>query len=281
MLQIFRSNHLRKLIAIVPAIIIVGLTLFVFYSVPRVGPSENVQLPGIPLAAIEDLYPVQVDKTGGLSLDVAVFVKALTQLDHRHSPRAIADLIYFGQANNVSLMLSDNEKKLYADFLNKHPFAEDDVARYMDKHLQQYIDIVTSMGKTFTGTGVEIVLHDMRNPLKAIIAIKNPISGRRVGDPTTNFGLQMIKSYTSVPYGQPSLVAYPLKLKDGRAIKSTTIPVYDEEYGLIATICINIDISHLDPEVFPVETAAFLKAFRATDASTHVDEMIENSRSVK
>ena len=276
MFDILKSNHSRKLTAIMPAIIIVGLTLFVFYSAPR--EESTIQLPGMPLAAMDDIYPVREDKMGGVTLDLGVFVLAINQLDQRHSPRAVSDLIYLGQANNISLMLSDKEKKLYAAFLKSHQFAEVDTARYVDKHLQQYVDTVAAMGKSFAGTGVEIVLHDMRNPFKSIIAIQNPISGRRVGDSATKSGLRMIKLYGTQVDVQPSLVAFPQNLKDGRTVKTTTIPIYDSVYGLVALICINIDISHLDPELFPIESAAFLKAIRATDTNTHVDDMLENPR---
>lgn len=53
-----------------------------------------------------------------------------------------------------------------------------EVDREKDRIFQSYADIVNGIGQTFAGTPVEIVLHDTRNPLRSIVAVQNPISGR-------------------------------------------------------------------------------------------------------
>ena len=277
MLSFLKTNWTGRLVTLVPAVIIVGLTLFIFFSQSEEAPSIQGSLPGEPLSVFEDLYPVRLDAAGNVTLDLDKFSKALVEVEKKQSPRAAADLIYFGQANNISLMLSDKDKASYGNFIRNHLYAESNAQRFQDQHFQPYRDIVNGIGQTFAGTGIEVVLHDMRNPLKAIIAIQNPISGRRVGDPTTNFGLRMIKNYSLVDHGQSSLVSYGLKLKDGRDVKSTTIPIYDRVYGMIGAICINIDITNLDPNKNPAEVAAFINLFKAIDPNEKIAEIIDSS----
>ncbi len=280
MLDIRNTAFARQMMAVVPAILVVGLTLFLVLSRPNDVARVSGSLPGTPLFFMEDLYPVKVDGTGTVVLDLGKFVKALNDIEQRNSPRALAELIYFGQTNNLLLMLNDKERKQYSDLLTKYPYAEDVNNQYSNQYLQSYRDIVNGLGQTFAGTGIELVLHDMRNPLKSVVAIQNPISGRRVGDPTTNFGVQMIKSFSVAGARLPSMISYGLKLKDGRDVKSSTVPIYDPVYGLIAALCINIDITKLDPSTNPADVARFLMHFRAVDPNEPISEMIESSRVV-
>lgn len=265
----------------VPALLIAAISIYVLgYRAPT-NPDPKV-LPGRALAAYDDLYPIRADEAGALYLDRERFTKAVDYLTEHPSPRAIADLIYLGNSNNVTLMLDGATKAKYL-LLSQQPdyAALGEVDREKDRIFQSYRDIVNGMGQTFAGTPIEIVLHDTRNPLRSIIAVQNPISGRRLGDTNTNFGIQLIKNYS---YGEGqgqgrggSFISYDLALKDGRAVKSTTIPIFHDVYGLIGFICINIDISKLDKQ-HPEAVAHFIASFRATMANDAISEMIQNSK---
>jgi predicted transcriptional regulator YheO len=148
---------------------------------------------------------------------------------------------------------------------------------YRNDLFRVYRDIVNGIGQTFSGTGIEIVLHDVRNPLRSIVAIQNPISGRRLDDPTTNFGLELIKDYSIIPYPGRSYVNYELTLSDGRRIKATTIPLYNKRHGLIGFICMNIDISRLSTKD-SVYLHSFLSRFTAISENHKIDELIEISK---
>lgn len=137
---------------------------------------------------------------------------------------------------------------------------------------------MNGIGQTFSGTPIEIVLHDTRNPLISIVAVQNPISGRRLGDPNTNFGIQLIRNYSQSDRGSgQSFVSYGLTLKDGRQVKSTTIPLFNNVYGLIGFICLNIDISKMDGND-PVAIGRFIEAFRSVTENEAISEMIQNSK---
>lgn len=235
-------------------------------------------LSGKPLAAFDALYPVVIDSQGQVQLDKERYVKAIDFLKANPSEQAIADLIYLGQQNNITIALSPEEKSDYQSLANK--LSSEDLNRIINKRdalFQTYKDIVDGVGLTFAGTGVEIVLHDTRNPIKSIIALQNPISGRQLGHPNTNFGVQLIKDYSAVNMRGTSYISYPLALKDGRAVKSTTIPIFDERYGLIGFICINIDISRLK-DMNPDAVNSFVRAVTKHHDQAKITELIDNAK---
>lgn len=218
----FLSGSAAKIFlsVIVPAVLIAALTVYVMGYRPSPNEAPSV-LPGKPLAAFDDLYPIRANESGGLYLDKERFVAAVEHFSRNPSPHAIADIIYLGNANNVQLMLSEPEKALYQKLAEQPDYVSlREVNRQKDRVFSAYKDIVNGIGQTFAGTPIEIVLHDTRNPLKSIVAIQNPISGRRLGDTNTNFGIQLIKNYSQSegPGQGAAFVAYGLTLKDGRKI---------------------------------------------------------------
>ena len=274
------STKLNKsAVVILAALIVCVLTGVVYYfnNKPQFI-SATKTLTGKPLAAYDDIYPIVVDGSGILHLDKDRFVNAVAYLNEQPSQQAIADLIYLGQQNNITLELSSEQKAAYQKVASK--LSTDDIARITEQRdnlFRTYRDIVNGIGQTFAGTGIEIVLHDTRNPIKSIVAIQNTIFGRLLGGPNTNFGVQLIKDYSAVNLRGSSYISYPLAAKDGRAVKSSTVPLFDERYGLIGFICINIDIS----KVRSADRAAvnsFIQALIRTEEQPHISEMVDNSK---
>jgi predicted transcriptional regulator YheO len=264
------------LLGIVPAFI-ASCFVYLIFSIPDNKVHVN-ELPGRALASYPNLYPITHDREGKLTLDTSLFMKAVNHLLKNEDPRAAADLIYLGQTNNINLLLSNSEKQSYAQLHNHFDYSEFElVNEYRNDLFHVYRDIVNGIGQTFTGTGIEIVLHDTRNPLKSIVAIQNPISGRRLGDSNTNFGLELIKDYSIIRHPGSSYISYDLLLKDGRKVKSSTIPLYNKRYGLIGFICLNIDISKLSTSESAF-TNSFLENFTATTNNQKIKELIENSQ---
>lgn len=261
---------------LVPAAIVLGSLLY--FLTNSASNDRYATLTGQPLAAKEAIYPVVFNSDGKMVLDKDRFVLAIEYLTNNPAQqKAAADLMYLGQANHIEMTLSDGEKKKYHELVGKGFFSEfEDSNKQKDLLLQSYKQIVEGIGKTFAGTNTEIVLHDTRDPLHSVSAIQNPISGRKLGDNNSNFGVGLIKLYSAPDSMPTNFVSYPLKLKDGRDVKSTTIPLFDQRLGLIGFICINIDISKLDgSKAHAKESQAIIDNFKLTQPNVAIQEVIE------
>ncbi|MGY2291903.1 helix-turn-helix transcriptional regulator [Pseudomonas sp. SDO528_S397] len=104
--------------------------------------------------------------------------------------------------------------------------------------ISQLEQIAEGLSKTFSPF-CEVVLHDLRDPEQAILAIHNNLSGRQPGDPATELGLARIADPD-----YPQVVAnYPNQLSDGRQVKSTSIGIKDSSGKYVAALCMNVDLS--------------------------------------
>ncbi|MGO3030079.1 helix-turn-helix transcriptional regulator [Pseudomonas helleri] len=104
--------------------------------------------------------------------------------------------------------------------------------------ISQMEHIAEGLSQTFTPF-CEVVLHDLRDPEHAILAIHNNLSGRAVGDPATELGLARIADPA-----YPQVIAnYPNQFKDGRQVKSTSIGIKDSSGHYVAALCMNIDLT--------------------------------------
>src|SRR6516225_5530485 len=81
--------------------------------------------------------------------------------------------------------------------------------------LREAAKIVQALGRMLAPC-CEVVLHELSNPDHAILAIENPLSGRRIGEPTTEMGLARI----NVPNFPDVVQNYANSLPDGRQVKS-------------------------------------------------------------
>ncbi|MGV4988762.1 helix-turn-helix transcriptional regulator [Streptomyces sp. NRAIS4] len=112
-----------------------------------------------------------------------------------------------------------------------------------DEHIIREAEkIAVALGRMFPGL-CEVVLHDLRDPDHSIRAIENNLSGRQVGDSTTELGLARIEDpdYPSV------IQNYPNQFPDGRPAKSTSIGIKNAAGEYIAALCLNLDVSVLSP----------------------------------
>jgi predicted transcriptional regulator YheO len=104
--------------------------------------------------------------------------------------------------------------------------------------LEQIKQIAAGLGDTFAPF-CEVVVHDLRDPKHAILAIHNNLSGRSVGDPATELGLTRI---ADADYPQV-LSGYANQFADGRQAKSTSIGIKDSNGRYVAALCLNIDLT--------------------------------------
>jgi predicted transcriptional regulator YheO len=104
--------------------------------------------------------------------------------------------------------------------------------------LEQLMKVAQGLSETFAPF-CEVVIHDLLEPKHAVLAIHNNLSGRKVGNPTTEVGLARIADSQF-----PQVVAnYANQFADGRQAKSTSIGIKDSSGRYIAALCMNVDLT--------------------------------------
>ena len=106
--------------------------------------------------------------------------------------------------------------------------------------LQQYMVLTEFLGQAL-GPSYEVVLHDLTDRNRSIVAIANShISGREVGAPLTNMALSILRdrSYELSDY---TVNDYGLSI-NGRELRSNTMYI-KQDGQLIGMLCINFDDS--------------------------------------
>lgn len=217
---------------------IISFTLLFFLYAKYIHSSNGDEVSGRPLAYY-DFYPVKVDLEGKVSLDRKKLNDAIKELSTNIKDlRASSELIRLIEENSSSFLIDPGNNRAAKDLKDTSYHPEND----NEKLLFTLKEIVRGIGNTLDGAPIEILIHDTRNPLKSIIEIENSITGRKVNDPNTNFGIELIKKYAKNEIKNGNIISYPIKTIDGRTLKATTIPIYDGD-DLIALICMNIDTS--------------------------------------
>jgi len=276
----FKQKLLLAIVAFVPALL-TFIFMYAFTSkrpgdVPS--PTPTLTISGKPLASYP-FYPIAVSKEGHLYIDKDKFMDAVNTLRQNPDVKAVADLVYLERNENITLQLSESDRRLFQALVKEVPVPDlTQQEAHRDRLFQVYKQIVNGLGQTFAGTPIEIVLHDIRNPMRSIQALQNPISGRQLYQPTTNFGIELIKWYAVHPQQSSSFISYELKLADGTPIKSTTVPLYDPEYGYIGAVCMNIRISDISEINLDEKTKQFLAAFRRTSPNPDIAEIIDSAK---
>jgi predicted transcriptional regulator YheO len=91
------------------------------------------------------------------------------------------------------------------------------------------------------GSRTEIVLHDLTKLPNSIVAIANPITGREVGGPASDVGLEILQSGWS-----EHLIRYRSELEDGTTLRSSSLFLKDGRGRAVCALCINTDIGSID-----------------------------------
>ncbi len=113
------------------------------------------------------------------------------------------------------------------------------MAKTLHPILKGMIPMVEGISKTF-GRNCEVVLHEITDSKKSIVAIYNGhVTGRSVGSPMLDVGLKAVRKGNNAD----NILNYRNKSSDGRVLKSSTMFIRNEEDEIIGCLCINIDIS--------------------------------------
>ncbi len=97
--------------------------------------------------------------------------------------------------------------------------------------------VVDSIGQALP-YGTEIVLHDLAAVPTSIVAIHGTVTGRKVGDPATDYLLRQLQTHGA---GNP--VPYETSLPSGRRMRSITTVVDDPAGNQVAAVCLNTDVT--------------------------------------
>lgn len=208
-----------------------------------------------------DFYPFVVNAAGHVEFSGDHFADAVERLLKERNDRAARELIVIGEQNLVrDTFPSDrlqNYKKLYAAYDGDAVVSDNDV------FLQNYRRIVSQFGRSFPNSGIEILLHNLVNPSRSLVAIENgAVTGRSIGSGATNLVLDL---KTRRQLGEDK-VNYELNI-GSRQFKCTTVPIFRPDYGLVGAVCINVDMHFLRESVLTDEGRlnAFIDNLLRTD----------------
>jgi predicted transcriptional regulator YheO len=205
-------------------------------------------------------YPFALDDNKNLFFDLDRFSEGVRHFLAHRDYYAAQQLILIGEQNDVDNHLSGDPKAEYRKLYQK--FDGDKILDDTAKFLQNYVRLVRLIGDSFPDTGMEILLHNLTNPAKALYHLKNNVTGRNIEAPATNLVLDL---KTRRLRNQDKL-NYELNI-GARKFKCTTIPIYRENYGLVGAVCINVDVNYLQEDVrgSTEKVAAFINALCKTD----------------
>ncbi len=208
-----------------------------------------------------DFYPFQADERGHIEFSPQRFQEAVERFLHERNVTAARELIVIGEQNFVRDTFGTTELNRYRHLYEAYD--GDSVISDNEAFLESYKRIVRLLGRSFPNTGIEILLHNLVNPAKSIVAIEGgEVTGRALEMGTTNLVLDL---KTRRHQNQDKL-NYELNI-GARQFKCTTIPIFRPEYGLVGAICINVDSHFLREEVktHPEKLEAFFDNFLRTD----------------
>ncbi|WP_215224028.1 PAS domain-containing protein [Echinicola shivajiensis] len=202
---------------------------------------ERKKSKGQPLERYK-FYPFSLDDKKMLQFDLALFKEAVSGLLKEKDFHAGQQLVLIGEQNNVRQLLKgyllDQYEQLYKLY-NGDKVMDESV-----QFLENYKRIVTLIGESFPDCGIEILLHNLSNPSKALYCIKNNVTGRNVEAPATNLVMDLKRRDTN----NQDKLNYQLNI-GSRRFKCTTIPIYKDKMGIVGAICINVDYNYINEVV--------------------------------
>jgi predicted transcriptional regulator YheO len=207
-----------------------------------------------------DFYPYIINRDNFPEFSLRDFRLGMHYFLRNFDPTAARQLIFIGEQNNVRAQLEPTEQKVYARFFTRYDGKR--VADDTRDYLENFARIVRLLGKSFPNLGIEVLLHDLSNPSRSLVALENNATGRTLHDGTTNLVIDLKKRQLS----NEDKLNYELNL-GARKFKCTTIPIIRKEYGVVGAICINVDANYLTEEVLSAseKVVNFFQTFCRTE----------------
>jgi class 3 adenylate cyclase len=208
-----------------------------------------------------DFYPFVVNESRRVEFSPERFNEAVQHFLRHLNPRAARELIVIGEQNFVRDRFGSRDLEAYKRLYTAYD--GDSVISDNEAFLENYKRIVHLIGRSFPHTGIEILLHNLVNPSRSVVAIENgEVTGRKLEMGTTNLVLDL----KTRRHQHQDKLNYELNL-GARQFKCTTIPIFRPDFGLVGAICINIDSRFLREEVrhHPERLDAFFDNLLKTD----------------
>ena len=245
---------------IVPVLTEVIVSLIIFAGGYAVGKQrERKMLRGKNLDEY-DFYPFDMDRNNIPQFSLKDFRLGIYSFLKHKDYTAARQLIFIGEQNNVRNQLVKEDLREYEKFYKM--YGGEKITDDTNEFLENFKNIVRLIGASFPDCGLEILLHNLANPSRSLVELENNVTGRKIGMGTTSLLLDLKKR----KFLKEDKLNYELNI-GARKFKCTTIPIYHRSYGLIAAICINIDVNYLTDEVMKtrenIET--FFRNFCRTD----------------
>ncbi|RPI21077.1 MAG: hypothetical protein EHM57_07065, partial [Actinobacteria bacterium] len=240
------------------AVVALAVVGFVAYRVGKrraAGDEETMRLEEY------DFYPFVVNASRHIEFSPDRFNQAVDRFLQRRNSTAAGELIVIGEQNFVRERFATAELEAYRQLYERYD--GDSVISDNEAYLENYKRLVRLIGRSFPNTGIEILVHNLVNPARSVVAIENgEVTGRKLEMGATNLVLDL---KTRRHQNQDKL-NYELNI-GARRFKCTTIPIYRQGYGLVGAVCINIDSRFLREAVAsdPVKLEAFLDNLLKTD----------------
>ncbi|MEM8583957.1 MAG: PAS domain-containing protein [Bacteroidota bacterium] len=226
-------------------------------------------------------YPIKTNLENEIEIDRDTLLESLIYFTQKRKDRLSAfELFSLIDSCRLSKDFNEFENKAYLNFLRK--YSRERLKKWNSEYhelLRPYQEIVNSLGDTFNGLEIEFVLHRAINPIKSIIALKNTVFKRDLNGANTSFGLTLIKDYGMIQdktNRRKSEVSYEVTLGD-KKVKSTTIPIFDDKYGLLGFLCLNIPI-HEDKYTGNIPVKTFFQSFFRVNENKRINEVILKSK---
>ena len=207
-----------------------------------------------------DFYPYGADRNNFTEFSLKDFRLGMHYFLRNFDPVAARQLIFIGEQNNVRAQLEPSEQQVYARLFARYEGQK--IADDTREYLENYFRIVRLLGKSFPNQGIEILLHDLSNPSRSLVALENNVTGRNLHDGTTNLVIDLKKRQVT----HEEKLNYDLNI-GARRFKCTTIPIVRKEYGVVGAICVNVDTNYLTQEVLSAsdKVVNFFQTFCRTD----------------
>ena len=207
-----------------------------------------------------DFYPFDMDRDNIPQFSLKDFRLGIYSFLKHRDNAAARQLIFIGEQNNVRSLLERSDLKEYEKLYKM--YGGDKITDDTNEFLENYRNIVRLIGSTFTGCGMEILLHNLANPTRSLMELENNVTGRKTGMGTTSLVLDLKRR----KFLKEDKLNYELNIGT-RKFKCTTIPINHKTYGLIGAVCINIDVNYITDEVMKSQQniERFFRDFCKTD----------------